>query len=73
MVLIMTKNQSHLIHILKMLGMSLELIQLTVLSCQNESQTIEMLDYIITLYENKEEITERKLLDKIVEMHKEGQ
>lgn len=69
----MTKNQSHLIHILKMLGMSLELIQLTVLSCQNESQTIEMLDYIITLYENKEEITERKLLDKIVEMHKEGQ
>jgi DNA-binding transcriptional MerR regulator len=64
----LTKNQQHLINLLKMLEFNLEEIKTIMLACQTEEATIQMLEFIIDKYEKKEKITMEMLLNYIIKM-----
>lgn len=64
----LTRKQKLLINGLQLLKMSQRTIEVVMLACQKEEHTIEMLDYIVMIYEQKKQITELDLMKKIVEM-----
>lgn len=64
----LTRNQKLLINGLQLLKIKQRTLEVVMLACQREKQTIEMLDYIVETYEKKQQVTEQDLLNKIVEM-----
>ena len=65
----LSQKQKDLLSLLMQLKMNTEDIVITMTCCQEEEQIIQMIKYLLDLMENKEQITQQKILNKIVEMN----
>ena len=65
----LTKSQQILMDGLQTLNFNTKTIVMLMMCCQTEETAKQLVDYMIQLVDNKQEITEQKLLNKVVEMN----
>ena len=65
----LTKSKQILMDGLQTLNFSTETIVMLMMCCQTEETARQLVEYMIQLTDNKEKITEQKLLNKIVQMN----
>ena len=65
----LSQEQKDLINLLQQLKVNTEDIVITMTCCQEKEQIIQMINYLLDCYENKETITQQTILNKIVEMN----
>ena len=65
----LSQPQKDLLNLLQKLKMNTEDIVLVMTACQEEQQIIQMINFLIDKYEEKQEVTQQEILNKILEMN----